>query len=87
MKNKVLVLLLGFMMVLSLGFSFAGKAYAEACPIDVKCITCQHHKVDCCKHCCCNNCKDCKDCKQCCNTDKQIDPAKHDCCKKEKPAE
>ncbi len=80
MKNKALVIMLGLTMLLSAGFLFADKVYAKPCPIEAICITCRHHKMDCCKQC------RCKDCKQCHEADKKAD-SKQDCCKKEMPAE
>lgn len=75
MKNKALVIMLGLIMSLSAGFLFADKACAKPCPIEAICVTCRHHQVDCCKHCCCKDCKNCKDCKKCCETDKKEIPA------------
>ena len=81
MKNKTLVLLFDFIMVILLGFSFANAAYAKSCPIDTCCTNCQNHKQDCCKD-CCKSCTDCKDCWQCCDNEKKCLKKSKDCCLK-----
>ena len=79
MKNKTVVLLIVFVMVILSGFSFVNPACAESCQVDVQCINCLNHKHNCCKGCCC------KDCKLCYNKDKNTDQTQKDCCIKAKP--
>lgn len=87
MKNKFLALLLGFVMIISLGFIFTGETFAKPCPVSSHCTNCAKLKHDCCKN-CKKDCKDCKkncDCKNCKNCyHKVVVKAKTDCnnCKK-----
>ena len=86
MKNRLFILVLGFIMVMALGYGFINKSYAKPESAAMKCSCCIEHKCDCCKQ-CIENCKQgCVNCEQCCKDCKMNCEKCEQCCTKDAKA-